>query len=275
VAAAAVVITDGARPKPADPVEPLMLQAAEHIRNDNQGTTLRVATFNIHAGVGRDGIRDLERTAQCLPGLDVVALQEVRNPRLGFSGPQVSEVADKLGMAWVFVPAERQWWHNHYGTALLTRASLTDCVRIPLQALSRQRFRTAFLANFHFRGRIVHLLAVHLVVNSEDNTHEAQLRTAVDLFLSLAEPAILMGDFNEVRSHPQLVRLLGVPGVQNALANVTRTDVKKDHIDWIITRGFRTIHAEWTQNSASDHPVARAELELSATTPSKLSHSIE
>jgi hypothetical protein len=101
----AAVIAYGAQPRPADPVEPLMLEAAERLQRVDEAATLRVATFNIHAGVGRDGIRDLGRTAQCLLDLDVVALQEVRNPRLGFSGPQVGEIAEKLRMAWLFVPA--------------------------------------------------------------------------------------------------------------------------------------------------------------------------
>lgn len=107
---------------------------------------------------------------------------------------------------------------------------------------------------------------MHLVVNEDDGTHEAQLRTAIDLFLSLAEPAILLGDLNEVGSHPAIVRLLNTPRVRNALANSPRTNGKQNPIDWIITRGFRTVRAEWMETAASDHPVARAELELSTET---------
>jgi hypothetical protein len=50
--------------------------------------------------------------------------------------------------------------------------------------------------------------------------------------------------------------------VHNALADIPGPTVKKNPIDWILTRGLRTVRAEWITNPASDHPVARADLEL-------------
>jgi endonuclease/exonuclease/phosphatase family metal-dependent hydrolase len=266
VLATAALVTLGASSRPADPVEPLVLQKSDRLTSFDAARTLRVATFNIHAGVGRDGVRDLNRTASALAETDLAALQEVRNPLFGAHGPQISEVADKLGLAWLFVPAEKHWWRNDYGTGLVTRVPLTDCVRIPLPTPSRQRFRAAFLANFPFRGRTVHLLAVHIDKDMEQNTHDNQLHTIANLFLSLQEPAILMGDLNEFGSHPELARLIATPGVHNALAGIARPTVKSNPIDWIFTRGFRTVHAEWRANPASDHPVACAELDFSEST---------
>jgi len=259
----AVLVVIGARSGPADPVQPLTLQEQDRVASLDDHAPLRVATFNIHAGVGRDGIRDLGRTAAALADLDVAALQEVRNPLLGFQGPQVHDVANKLGMAWMFVPAEKRWWRNDYGNGFLTRVPLTDCVRIPLPTPSRQRFRAALLANFAYRGRTVHLLAVHIDKDMELNTHDNQLHTVIDLFLSLQEPAILLGDMNEFGSHPEIKRLLATTGVHSALAGAPKPTVKGDPIDWIFTRGLRTVHAEWRATPSSDHPVACASLELS------------
>jgi endonuclease/exonuclease/phosphatase family metal-dependent hydrolase len=259
----AAIVAIGAPSGPADPVQPLIVQSQDRVGSLDGTSSLRVATFNIHAGVGRDGIRDLGRTAAALTDLDVAALQEVRNPLLGFKGPQVSDVANKLGMAWLFVPAEKRWWRNDYGNGLLTRVPLTDCVRIPLPTPSRQRFRAALLTNFSYQGRTVHVVAVHIDKDMEQNTHDIQLRTVFDLFLSLQEPAILLGDLNEFGTHPEIVRLLGTAGVHNALADIPRPTVKSDPIDWIITRGFRTVRAEWRPTPSSDHPVACAELQLS------------
>jgi endonuclease/exonuclease/phosphatase family metal-dependent hydrolase len=267
ILAVAAIVADGAWQKPADPVEPLVLQGENRV-GTLDSAALRIATFNIHAGVGRDGIRDLDRTAAALPNLDVVALQEVRNPVFGFNGPQVAAVADQLHMAWLFVPAERRWWRNDYGNALLTRAALTDCVRIPLPTPARHRFRAALLANFVHQGRTVHLLAAHIDKDLEQNTHDLQLRTVADLFLSLSEPAILMGDLNEFSTHPEIVRLLRTAGVHSALADVPKPKVKTDPIDWIFTRGFRTVRAEWRVTPSSDHPVACAELQFSEPTVS-------
>ncbi|HXY34603.1 MAG TPA: endonuclease/exonuclease/phosphatase family protein [Planctomycetaceae bacterium] len=262
VAIAIGVVGDGAMQRPADPVEPLVLHETERLAPLGSSVPLRVATFNTHAGVGRDGIRDLGRTAEALKDLDIAALQEVRNPLFGVGGPQVSDVAARLNMGWIFVPAERRWWHNHYGNALLTRLPLADYVRIPLPTPSRQRFRAALLTNFEHWGRTVHVLTVHIDKDEEQDTHNIQLRTSFDLFLSLSEPAILLGDLNEFATHPELVRLLKTPGVHNALADIPGPTVKKNPIDWIITRGLRTVRAEWIANPASDHPVARADLEL-------------
>ncbi len=262
VAVGTGLFADGAIQKPADPVEPLVLHETERLAPLAASAPLRVATFNTHAGVGRDGIRDLGRTAEALKDLDLAALQEVRNPPFEFTGPQVADVAERLQMGWIFVPAERRWWHDHYGNALLTRLPLSDYVRIPLPTPSRQRFRAALLTNFTHWGRTVHVLTVHIDKDTEGDTHDIQLRTAFDLFLSLNEPAILLGDLNEFSTHPEMVRLMHTPGVHNALADIPGPTVKKNPIDWIFTRGLRTVRAEWIANPASDHPVARADLEL-------------
>ncbi len=266
VAVGTAIVADGAIQKPADPVEPLVLHETERLAPLAESAPLRIATFNTHAGVGRDGIRDLGRTAEALKDLDLAALQEVRNPPFEFHGPQVADVAERLKMGWIFVPAERRWWHNHYGNALLTRLPLADYVRIPLPTPSRQRFRAALLTNFTHWGRTVHLLTVHIDKDTEGDTHDIQLRTAFDLFLSLGEPAILLGDLNEFSTHPEMVRLIHTPGVHNALADIPGPTVKKNPIDWIFTRGLRTVRAEWIANPASDHPVARADLELATDT---------
>jgi endonuclease/exonuclease/phosphatase family metal-dependent hydrolase len=271
VAVATGFVADGAMQRPADPVEPLVLHETDRLAPLGPSAPLRIATFNTHAGVGRDGVRDLGRTAEALKDLDLAALQEVRNPLFDLNGPQVSDVASRLKMGWMFVPAERRWWHNHYGNALLTRLPLSDYVRIPLPTPSRQRFRAALLTNFNHWGRTVHLLTVHIDKDEEGNTHDIQLRTAFDLFLSLSEPAILLGDLNEFATHPEMVRLLSTPGVQNALAGIPGPTVKKNPIDWIFTRGLRTVRAEWIANPASDHPVARADLELATDRVSELS----
>lgn len=276
------LIADGAFPRPADSAEALQLRRTEFLDHRlDTAPTLRVGAFNIHAGVGRDGVRDLRRTAECLANLDVVALEEVRNPLLNRGGPQAARISDLLQMAWVFVPTERQWWHAHYGNALLTRAPLETCVRIPLATTNRQRFRSAFLSNLRFHDQVVHVIVAHVDTPLQSDAHNSQLRTVCDLFLSLNSPAILMGDFNDVATSPEISRLLSTPGVTNALAASSEQGPSKNHIDWIVTKGFRTVRSELRDNAASDHPVALAELELEGSSlqatailraPSKIAH---
>ncbi|HEV3304575.1 MAG TPA: hypothetical protein VG055_33300, partial [Planctomycetaceae bacterium] len=106
VAVATGLVADGAIQRPADPVEPLVLHETDRLTPLAPWEPLRIATFNTHAGVGRDGVRDLGRTAEALKDLDLAALQEVRSPLFGLGGPQVSDVAERLKMGWLFVPAE-------------------------------------------------------------------------------------------------------------------------------------------------------------------------
>src|ERR1700733_6602717 len=80
VAVATGVVADGAIQRPADPVEPLVLHETDRLAQLEASAPLRIATFNTHAGVGRDGTRDLGRTADALKDLDLAALQEVRSP---------------------------------------------------------------------------------------------------------------------------------------------------------------------------------------------------
>ena len=258
----AALVTFGGPSRPADPVEPLALQKSDRLTNFD-AAPLRVATFNIHAGVGRDGVRDLNRTAKALADMDVAALQEVRNPLFGSHGPQISDVADKLGMAWLFVPAEKRWWRNDYGTGLFTRVPLTDCVRIPLPTPSRQRFRTAFLANFPFRGRTVHLLAVHIDKDMEQNTHDNQLHT-------IARPVFVVAGTGHPDGRSERVRLASRTRAPDRDARSPQRARRASRI--LPSKAIRSIgssrgaSARFTPNgerTPSDHPVACAELELS------------
>lgn len=249
----------GLRRTPANPVRPLVLNGADRLEQFTERSTLRVATFNIHAGVGRDHVCDLERTARYLQDVDIVALQEIRGNLLGLRETQVKVVGDKLDMASMFIPTEWSMWHNHYGNGLLTRVPLQGYQCIPLIGTQHRRFRNALLARFQFDGETVHLLATHI---DSTRDREAQLKAIVDLYLSLAEPSILMGDLNARPEHQQLQRLLAAPGVCNAMQGCSREGVLKPPIDWIVTRGFETVDAKWVETDASDHPLVRAELEL-------------
>ncbi|HEY2838423.1 MAG TPA: endonuclease/exonuclease/phosphatase family protein, partial [Pirellulales bacterium] len=109
-------------------------------------------------------------------------------------------------------------------------------------------------------GARVNVLLTHLDSRDLDR-RQKQLRAAGELFLSLAEPAILLGDLNSMADDEQLRRLLDSPGVTDA---VTAGGAKSntDRIDWIITRGLRTLDSGVIDNGASDHPFVWAELEV-------------
>ena len=266
VLVAAALVTFGASSRPADPVEPLVLQKSDRLTNFDAAPSLRVATFNIHAGVGRDGVRDLNRTATALAETGSGRIAGGAKSALRCSRPSDfrrrrqagNGVALRAGRETLVAQRLRHRPRHAYSPDRLRANSHADAEP---PTLSR-----GVPGEFSVSGRTVHLLAVHIDKDMEQNTHDNQLHTIADLFLSLQEPAILMGDLNEFGSHPEIIRLIGTPGVRNALAGIARPTVKSNPIDWIFTRGFRTVHAEWRVNPASDHPVACAELDFSEST---------
>jgi endonuclease/exonuclease/phosphatase family metal-dependent hydrolase len=160
---------------------------------------IRVATYNIHAAIGADRRRDLERIATVIDeiGADVVGLQEVESRASRGSADQATRLAAMLKMACVEGPMmlEGPGW---YGNAILSR--------LPVLAEQRLRFPDH---SGEPRG------AVGVVVEDPQggrwrliNTHldlwSRSRRRQVQSIARLAEadragPWILLGDLNEWR----------------------------------------------------------------------------
>ena len=174
---------------PPIPLNPAPM-SQDRVKNHDATPTLRVATFNTHAGVGRDGVRDLGRTAAVLVDLDLGRLAGGANSLIGLHVPQVCEVADKLGMAWLFVPAERRWWRNDYcsmSTPPLDRSAneFPSC-RLPSRSLPCG----LLLANLLIEAAPCIWPSISTRTWKRIRT-TCSLRTVFDLFYPLQEPAIL------------------------------------------------------------------------------------
>jgi endonuclease/exonuclease/phosphatase family metal-dependent hydrolase len=223
-----------------------------------EGETLRIGTFNIHGCKGADGRRDVDRVAECLRGLDFVALNEVHGPQFGQTLDQAAELGQKLGLAWLFAPNVRTWYRFDSGNGLLSAAPVEFWQRIPLARGRERGYRNAVLVGLKHRGQTVHVLLTHLT-GGEDRGRQEQLSAVIALFLSLAPPAILMGDLNTDATDPQIRQLLAMPGVV-APVDVILGNGAPPKIDWIITRGLRGVDAGVREEGASDHPMFWAEL---------------
>lgn len=259
-----VVVADGSRCTPADPTKPIQIVGDTPL--GAPADVLRVATFNIHSGRGRDREQILTRTATVFPSApDIAGLNEVRgsfSDALGLD--QARQLGEMLEMRSAFAATERRWWHDHFGNALLTRIPIRQIHRLPLPGTRGKAFRNAILVQFEFQNQTVQLLAVHVDSQSD---REAQLQAVLALFQGLKAPAILMGDLNSTPDDPQLKRLLAQPDVVDALADASPKGTGRQHIDWILARGFRCRSGELIENEASDHPLVIAELELEEKHP--------
>jgi len=221
-------------------------------------STIRVGSFNIHGGKGRDGRRDIRRIAKCLQGLDFVGLNEVCGSRLGQPQDQAELLGRELGMGWLFAPTVRVWHWRESGNGLLSRRPVTFWQRIPLPQRHDHSHRNVVLVGLECeRGRAVRILITH--INRRDPERSLQLRTVINLFTSLEAPAVLLGDLNTGADDPQLRELLEMPGVSDSVGQVLGEQAQ-NRIDWIITRGLDCVDAGMLDEGASDHPLVWAEL---------------
>ena len=218
--------------------------------------TMRVATFNIHGGKGRDGRRDLARQADDLAGIDVAALQEVHD---SWRAPiQLSRLAGRLGLASLNAPVRSRWFRRHRNNALLARWPIGEWIRFPLTEHATQRFhfRNLTIAELRLR-QPVWILFTHL---NRKEGREAQLAQVMEEFLQKS-PAVLMGDFNMNQDHPALREYLARDDVTDALGETLEQD-DPCRIDWILCRGLRVTDAGVIDSGASDHPLYWCDIAL-------------
>ncbi|MEX0715276.1 MAG: endonuclease/exonuclease/phosphatase family protein [Planctomycetaceae bacterium] len=268
-----LVIAVGSNRVPADPTAPLTVTGDVAQAVDPDGP-LRIATFNIHSGKGNDARVDLARTAETLREVDFAALQEVRG---GWrpTDSQAAKLGALLGLRAVFVAGERRWWHDGFGNGLLSRLPIEAIHRVPLPNTRGKAYRVATIAEMSHRGTTVRVLAAHIARGAD---REVQLRAVCRLFLSLEQPAVLLGDLNTSADDSELAALIAhaettaVVGVgvdaRGAAGSPAATG-----IDWIIARGPRCVGRKVVDNGASDHPAIVAELELAPPAAHRLARS--
>lgn len=229
-------------------------------------TRLRLVTYNIAHGRGRDGRVDLRRTAATLRRLaaDVVCLQEVDRYYGARSGwaDQASELTAALGMtsaygaAMTLAPVRTGAPDREYGNAVLTR-------------LPRPAERPVAVHALPFRGRaeprcllLVELEALTvgcMHLQHDDADARARQVTAVLAALPPDRPVVLAGDFNADPDQPELAALR--EGLADAWPRAGRgrgatfpsgwPRRRLDHVH--CGRGVQATQARVVASAASDH----------------------
>ncbi len=163
-------------------------------------TRIRLATYNIHAGIGRDGRFDFERIASVINELqaDVVALHEVESQPgdLGMLGLLAGQTGLRAVAGPTLIRAS-----GHYGNALLTRCRFLDVVRLDLSVPAREP-RGALDVQLECRGLALRVLATHLGLRPAERRQQVRmllrhLDPAPTGSTVLTGPTVLMGDLNE------------------------------------------------------------------------------
>ncbi|MEZ3180719.1 endonuclease/exonuclease/phosphatase family protein [Streptomyces pimonensis] len=233
---------------------------------------LRVATYNIHAGVGEDQVYDLDRTAATLRGLraDVIGLQEVDvhwGARSDFAD-EARALAGKLDMRVFFAPVYdldplvQGGQRRRFGVAVLSRHPVLAAENHEITRLSTQTPDPVPAPAPGFaevvvdvRGAHVHVYTTHLDHRADPSVREAQVADMLAVLAADRGPKILAGDFNAEATDPELAPLWerlrdAAPdggGTYPAADPVKRIDLVTVSPDVRVT-GARTVATE-----ASDH----------------------
>jgi endonuclease/exonuclease/phosphatase family metal-dependent hydrolase len=213
------------------------------------GDTLRVATFNID---GKDG----DSTADTMRGFDLIGLEEVHGGGPFSKSNQAETLGGKLNLPWLFAPVERQWWSDAFGDGALTSLPIEHWQRFPLANENADSNREVLILRLTFAGKPLNVLITHLERYQDlDN----ELASAISLFQSMQEPAILMGDLNLTKGDAQIESLRKTPGTADPIG-----DTNGESFDRIFARGMHSVGSGLIDKGASDHPLAWTELQLNS-----------
>lgn len=167
---------------------------------------LRIASYNVHACVGRDGRFDPARIADVIEslGADIVALQEVED--CVFKSRGVSQfLAARLGMhAYRGVTLRRE--DADYGNLLLARH---EAEHVTLHDISVRggEPRGCIEADFQVGNRRLRIFATHLGLRAGERLAQVRQLTP-SLLRDGADIRILAGDINEWRPAARGLRAL-------------------------------------------------------------------
>lgn len=212
-----------------------------------------LGTYNIHGAKGRDGVRDLARTAGVIGTTRIVALQEVR---AGWLGNQVRELGDAVDLGGIFAPALRRWFRDYRGNGLLSAYPIRKWQTFTLPNVAGRRYRIYTVAEIALGRKVLSVLFTHLHTRAG---RKQQMETVLRCFASLPQPCVLIGDLNSGRDDPAFGSL--PDDAVDALARVLSPD-DGSRVDWIITRGLEIRNGGRVNADASDHPYYWTEVRL-------------
>jgi endonuclease/exonuclease/phosphatase family metal-dependent hydrolase len=228
----------------------------------------RLATYNIHTCVGRDGLYHPERILDVLGELnaDVIALQEVA------AHPRPDGMFDQFdyfqkGTGFFAIPGHSIIEGRRlYGNALLSRFPVESSRHLDISVPPYER-RGAIQASLAVNGIGLHVVATHLGLRLRERRR--QIRKIADaLPADLRLPAVIMGDFNYWGPVARWAfRSLAAPGLGHRSPMSFPSSFPLLALDRIRARGdcrllSLSAHRSALARKASDHLPVIADLEL-------------
>lgn len=200
-------------------------EGANNSSNSQPGNevTARIATYNMHTGIGTDGNYKLDRIANTIreSGADIIGLQEVDvhwSSRSQFEN-QIEILADTLNMDYFFAPIYNLdppaagEPRRQYGVAVLSKYPILHAENHEIARLSTQdsvpvpKPAPGFLeAQIHVDGEELWFYVTHLDYRSDPSVRQMQIDDMFEI-MSDHNNSILAGDMNARPDSPELVPL--------------------------------------------------------------------
>ena len=225
---------------------------------------LRIASYNIHCGIGWDGRFNEQRILDVLNEIDadVIALQEVESRASGID--MLEWLSKRTGFHAVagttLLRADGQ-----YGNGLLARCPVVR-TRIVDLTYGRREPRGAISADLECQGERIRVVATHLGLRPAERRE--QVEQLLKLFReSPDDRALLLGDLNEwflwgrpLRKLHHYFREAPSPPTFPAVFPILKLDRLWGHPASIVRRV--SVHASRKARFASDHLPLVAELDF-------------
>jgi endonuclease/exonuclease/phosphatase family metal-dependent hydrolase len=239
---------------------------------------LTVLSFNMHTGIGADGVLDLDRTVEVIrrSGADVVGLQEVDvhwADRSEFRD-QARALARALRMRVFFAPiydlppATEGAPRRRYGPAVLSRYPVVRAENHELTRMSSQDGSTVPMPGFAeavvlVRGVPVHVYCTHLDYRPDPAVRAVQVAETLEILAADRPGAnqVLLGDLNAEPAAPELAPLWTVLEDTGDGRPSFPADAPVKRLDYVaVSPNVRATRTEVIDSTASDHRPVLAEL---------------
>ncbi|MCC7048173.1 MAG: hypothetical protein IT562_15780 [Alphaproteobacteria bacterium] len=262
VVAVVEVLSWGGRREPARATGggPLALASATAtLIAPNGEPRLRVAQFNIRGGAWRDRAAEIKANAACLKDLDLVGLAEVRGPGPFGGENQAATLAKATGLTALFAPAERRWWSEHFGNALLTQLPVPRWERASLPHRVGQSYRALLAADVQVGDRSVRVLVTQI----DNHDYAIQIEAIAAVFRRAPSPAILLADMGT--AEPRLAPLKELVEDPKFLVITNQPPFPPAQVQggYVIAKGFRRVDSGFCKGGVSMQPRLAVELAFS------------
>lgn len=212
-----------------------------HTEDIEKHHIIRMISYNIHHGEGRDGIIDIKRIAEVIAqeDPDLVALQEVdKNCARSGKRDLAAELGKLLGMQHIFGKA-MDFQGGEYGLAILSKLPVieTNIHQLPKGDEPRRALEVKVkLGNY---PKLVSYISIHNSWTNED-IRIKQIKKLLRLLGKPEHPTILAGDFNAKRGDDslQLLKHAGWKILNSQIDKISDARASDPQIDFFVISNF-------------------------------------